>query len=119
MNAWEQAKPAFEIFPALKISVIFGIVFSSLLTLYGFIAGVALWGGSEKGNVIAKQYLLIRLIGSIVAQFVGFVLMGDMPFDTVVRILPAVTVQLIFEGAYFLTWWLYFRFSKRVRNTYG
>jgi hypothetical protein len=116
---WEQLQLAFERFPTLENAVFFENIGSTALLLYGFIVGCIVWSGNANGRKIAKQYLLIRLIGNTGIMAVGLLIMGDMPsqfFSGVAEEMVGVFLGQVF---YFLICWFYFEKSKRVKNTYG
>ncbi len=116
---WEQAQPAFDQFPTLKTAVMWENAGSIALVVYGFIVGCIIWSGNPNGRRIAKKFLLIRFFGFIGIEFVAVVIMGDMPSQVVTSVIGAGIGAVFREGLWFLIWWLYFKKSKRVRNTYG
>ena len=68
------------------------------------------------GKRIAKQYLLIQLVAVVVVEVVA---VGLMPPDTVNAVIAAMIPNLLGVAIYTLIWYLYFKRSVRVRNTYG
>lgn len=116
---WEQAQPAFTQFPNLKTAVIWENAGSIALLIYGFIVGCMIWSGNPKGREIAKKFLVIRLFVFIGIEFITIVIMGDMPSQVVASVTGAAVGALLANLFWFLTWWFYFKKSKRVRNTYG
>lgn len=118
---WQQAVPAFELFPAIKVSVIVENFTNIIILIYGFIVGCMIWSGSQSGRRIARQYLLFTLLGcfaiEIQAIFVGVV--SDLPPQMVSVLIEAIVQSIFREIVFFVIWWFYFKKSKRVRNTYG
>ena len=116
---WEEAEPAFARYPSLRTAVYFESVGLAFILLYGFVVGCMIWGGNPSGKRLAKQYLLIRLFGFIVIEVITLLLMSSLPPQAVSAMLGGIVGAVFREGFYFLVWWLYFKKSKRVRNTYG
>jgi hypothetical protein len=116
---WQQAKPAFDQFPALKTAVLFENLGCVVLLIYGFVVGCTVMSGSPSGQTVAKQYLLIRLLSGICIELIALIMIGDLPSNVTSGVGGAVARGIIWEGVYFLIWWFYFKNSKRVRNTYG
>jgi hypothetical protein len=114
--AWTKAQPALDRFPALKTAVFFETAGSAAIVLYSFIIGCLIWNGVPYGKRIAKQYLLIQLVAVVVVEVVA---VGLMPPDTVNAVIAAMIPNLLGAAIYTLIWYLYFKRSVRVRNTYG
>jgi len=119
VSGWEQAQPAFSRFPTIKSVLIWENLGSSALLIYGFIVGCMIWSGSPQGRHIARRFLLIRLFGFIGVELVALLMMSSLPSEVVAGGIGGVVGALFREGVYFTIWWLYFKKSKRVRNTYG
>jgi hypothetical protein len=118
-NAWENAQVGLNKFPAERTAVLFEIAGSAAIGLYGFIVGCLIWNGVPYGKRVAKQYLLIRPFAFAGIEIVAFGLMADLPNAIVVAFTTAVIPQLLAVAISTLIWWLYFKRSVRVRNTYG
>jgi hypothetical protein len=119
-SLWDKVEPTFHLYPAgLKTAIYFESIAGALIVLYGFVVGCKIWAGNPAGNKLAKQYLLVSLFGSIGIETVSLILMLDLPTEVVADTAVRVVVVLIMQGICFLVWWLYFKKSKRVRNTYG
>lgn len=119
VSGWEEAEPAFSRFPTIKSVLIWENLGSIAILIYGFIVGCMIWSGSPQGRNIARRFLLIRLFGFIGVEVVALLIMGDLPSEVVAAGIGGVVGALFREGVYFTIWWLYFKKSKRVRNTYG
>jgi len=115
----EEAEPAFAQFPSLRNAVYFESLGLALILLYGFVVGCMIWGGNPDGKKLAKQYLLIRLFGFIVIEFIMLLLVTSLPPLMVSAMFQGIVGAVFREGIVFLIWWLYFKKSKRIRNTYG
>jgi len=89
------------------------------ILIYGFVIGCRIWGGSSQGRRLAKQYLVVRLFGVIGYESVTLILLSGMLGETIAWCARDIAVVVICESLLFTVWWLYFRISKRVRNTYG
>jgi|GEM_PF-1005530 hypothetical protein len=118
-STYEKAKPALDRFPALKSAVDFETGGSVILLIYGFIVGCIIWSGSPSGRRVARQFLVIRLVGFLGIEAITFSMISDMaPAATAAGTSEAFTA-IFREVIYFLIWWFYFKRSVRVRNTYG
>lgn len=116
---WEQAQPVFAQFPSLKTAVMWENAGSIALVIYGFVVGCMIWSGNPNGREIAKKFLLIRLFGFIGIEFIAVVLMVGMPSEVVASAIGAAVGAVFGNSIWFLIWWLYFKKSRRVRNTYA
>jgi hypothetical protein len=83
--------------------------------LYGFIIGCLIWNGVPYGKLIAKQYLLIRLVRLAGVETIA---LGLLPMAAVNAGIVAAIPDYIGAAVFSLVWWLYFQRSVRVRNTY-
>lgn len=118
-SGWEEAKPAFDRLASLRTAIYWENFGTTLILIYGFVVGCIIWGGNESGKRLAKQYLLTRLFGFLGIELVTFLLMLGLPSQVVAAALGGIVGAVFREAIYFLFWWLYFKKSKRVRNTYG
>lgn len=116
---WEQGSAVFRYYPAFESALYFESIAIALVLLYGFVVGLMIWGGNRAGRRLAKQYLLIRLLGIICIEIITLVLMSNLPSQLVWAAVDGIIKVIIVEGVYFLIWWLYFKKSIRVRNTYA
>jgi hypothetical protein len=119
VSNWNAAMPAFADYPSLKTAVIWENFGRTALLVYGHIIGFLIWSGRPTGLYFARQFLLIRLFGAILIQGVGILLLGDIPTRTVNLFIAGAVGAILGELFFFFIWWLYFKKSKRVRNTYG
>jgi hypothetical protein len=115
---WNNAQAFFKHFPAIKTAAIFEYTGISIILLFGFFIGITILCGNPQGPKLARSYLLIRLIGFISFEFIAFQMINRLPSKIVSLWWSEVTKILLVEAAFFLVWWLYFKFSKRVKNTY-
>jgi hypothetical protein len=118
-DSWIKAEPAFDRFPSVRTATLFETCGSIAIVLYGFIVGCLIWNGVPYGKRIAKQYLLICLIAVVIVKLVTVWLIRDLPSVTVDAVITAVLPGLLAAAISTLIWWLYFKRSVRVRNTYG
>jgi hypothetical protein len=117
--SWSQSEPAFVSYPSIKTVLLWENFGSIVLLIYGFVVGCMIWSGHPRGRNIARQFLLIRLFGFIGMEVVALLMMIGLPSEIVAAGAGGV-VSAVFQAAvYFLVWWLYFKKSKRVKNTYG
>lgn len=118
-QAYDKAKPVLDRMPAIKSAVTFEITGSILLLIYGFFVGCIIWSGSPTGRRVARQYLLIRLFGFIGIEAIGYLMISSLPRNILSASIADGWGEIAREMVYFFIWWLYFKKSKRVRNTYG
>lgn len=118
-SAWEKLQPAFELYPCLKTATIVDNCGTAAILLYGFIIGIMIWNGNKSGPRLARSYLVLRLVGIITFKFIALRLMNNIPPDSFTVALGTTIGECIPEVLFFLIWWLYFKKSKRVRNTYA
>lgn len=116
---WIKGQPAFDRFPALKTAVLFENWSSVAIVLYGFTVGCLIWSGAPYGKRIAKQYLLIRLIAFFVVEAAVLGIISDLPPAVVNAAITAVIPEFLKLAVFTFVWWLYFKRSVRVKNTYG
>lgn len=90
----------------------------TFLVLYGAVAGFQLWTRRRNALKSIRVYLLIRLFAVPLLALGLFLLRGSMDTQTFINLLGYERRTFIREGTYLLTWWLYFKKSKRVANTY-
>ncbi|HLA64592.1 MAG TPA: DUF4339 domain-containing protein [Rhodothermales bacterium] len=62
LTGWEEAKPAFEIYPSVKTAMIVEIIFTICVVLYGIVAGILILSGRKDGKEIAEHYLIISFL---------------------------------------------------------
>jgi hypothetical protein len=118
-STYEKAKPALDRFPALKLAVDFETAGLVALLIYGFIVGCVIWSGSPAGRRVARQFLIIRLLGFIAIEAITFWMISDVSTAAVNAATTEGVTAISREVIYFLIWWFYFKRSARVRDTYG
>jgi len=118
---WGQCETVFLHFPWYKGLTIFMLISSGAIVCYGFIAGCMIWGGNANGREIAKNYLLVYLFGFIAIKLLGIaVIYGkNVPSENLTFVIQDALKQQFCQVIIFVIWWLYFKKSKRVQNTYG
>jgi Protein of unknown function (DUF2569) len=104
-----------------------GLVFRSLIrdsyymievtrVLYGVVVGIALW----MGRAIALQLLKVYFVFLAVDTLLNLLRLASIMLK--VRATPFRSLQfypLVLSTAFTILWFVYFRKSQRVRNTYG
>lgn len=118
-QGFKLAWPAFQEFPALRSVVLWEALGMSVIILYGFVVGCKIWSGNPQGRALARRYLLFSLMGFIAIEVVAIFLLRSLPTAMVSAGISGVTKELFNQGIYFTVWWLYFKYSKRVRHTYA
>lgn len=119
LKSWELSVPAFASYPSLKTVLVFSIVSSSAILLYGMIVGSLIWSGGSNGRKLAKQFLTVRLCATLAIEFICLLMMTELPKEVITAGINGLLGVIIREGIYFGVWWFYFKLSKRVMNTYG
>lgn len=117
-SGWQEVKPVFNKFPSIKTAMIWESIGILALGVYGFIVGCIIWNGSLKGRVIAKGFLLVRLLGFIAIEILAFAILSDLPPEIIIEAVRYYFYAVLREIVFFSIWWLYFQKSKRVKNTY-
>jgi hypothetical protein len=118
-DTWSQSEPAFVRFPTIKTVLLWEIFGSIVLLIYGFIVGCIIWSGNPRGRSIARQFLLIRLFGFIGVELIALLLMSGLPSRFVAGGVGGAAGAIFQAVVFFVVWWLYFKKSQRVKNTYG
>ena len=116
---WQITQIKFDHMPNLKLAAVWENAGMLALVVYGFVVGLMIWRGNANGREIAKKYLIIRLLSFILIEIVTIMLLGSKPHHSFTVVNYGVACPAIGEIFYFLIWWLYFKKSIRVRNTYG
>ena len=117
---WKQGLHGWFMDGSIKHIAIVEGAWIGLVTLIGIAVGWTVWRGNPWGKQIAMSYLLFRGIGFIGCHFLLRFLFYDIASEQTVATMNAAWLgQLIREGLLVVLWWMYFRRSKRVKNTYG
>lgn len=116
---WEQARLGFEALPALRTAVWVDGVGLGALVVYGIVVGALVWAGDPSGRQHARRFLLIKAGGTLLVQILGMASATEVPREIWVAMWGG-AFSVVFQAMLFsAAWWLYFAFSKRVRNTYS
>jgi len=118
VQGWEGAAVVSSRFPSFETITYLETFGVALILLYGFIVGCRIWAGNPNGRRLAQQYLKIRLFGFIGLEVIVFLLLLNLPSQLIEAVATEIAGVLFREGLFFLIWWLYFKKSKRVKNTY-
>jgi hypothetical protein len=117
---WESVKPLFVRYPVIKTALTIEYIGFVLILLYGVFVGVVILNGSSYGRKHAQRYLLVRLFGVITYELLAIYVLSTLPSRLLTIFVGEEMIQVAFrEGIYFLIWWLYFKYSKRVKETYS
>jgi hypothetical protein len=108
--------PALAVFRAFQSLVLMSVALQLLIASYQLYVGVLLWKMTPNALGTLKVYfIVVAVLGGLCIVAAGAVL-------TVPR-LSAFSVRFLWDGVRTLVstgiWWMYFRESRRVRNTYG
>ena len=108
--------PAVSLIRALQNPSLLSLAFIVLIASYQIYVGALLWKVTPDALGTLKVYF-------IVVSVLGVVLLGGGMAMLAVPRLSRFSERLLLDGARTLLstliWWLYFRKSRRVRNTYG
>lgn len=105
---------------AIKYIAMIENAWLGLASLAGMAMAWAIWRGNPRGKQIAMSYLVFRGIGFIGCYSLLLFIFHDIARpETLTTMNVAWVGQLIREGTFIIVWWMYFRMSKRVKNTYG
>lgn len=87
------------------------------VTIAGLVAGIIVWSGHRRGKFVAVRYLYISILWMLVMQAIDLWRLTDA--RDLAHELANVHPLLLLELTGPTIWIGYFKFSKRVRNTYG
>jgi len=96
---------------------IFTITVMLFLCISSFFAGLKLWAEKPRAEKTAKIFLIAQL--SLIIIIFGIRLIMPFSFDSYTNTLKIIITGLISSMSYFIVWYLYLSYSRRVRNTYG
>ena len=119
IDTWQKAHSSFGEFPALKSVCVWENFSVSVLLIYGIVVGCMIWNGNPRGRDIARHYLLVRLFGLSGSTLVSLNILGNLPTEFITGGLIGCAGTWYREGLLFAVWWIYFKKSKRVLDTYG
>ena len=116
---WHYARLGFFYDPAVKFAALYEHAWLGLITMLGAYCSYVIWRGYAMGALLAKTYIAVRLFGFLLSFFVVQWIVNISDVHLQDRIFRASLGMLMREGALFLVWWLYFKRSIRVQNTYS
>lgn len=91
----------------------FGFLF---IGIYAFVAGCRIWRGSPDGRRIAIVFLIVYPVAACVINFIAIEMLKGTGSGVIgVELLRGIVGSIIFS----LIWLSYFKWSKRVRETYS
>lgn len=114
---WERIGP--HPFPVIRQMAIVIMIIILLMAIYGVMVGVLIWRGNKRGRTAARQYLIFRILVTLVI-FTSLTSWSYNSFGPsgARRMALGIIWPAAVEVAFCLIWLAYFIFSKRVRNTY-
>lgn len=120
LSDWEKAKPYFARAPAFRAALLTENIGVVVILVLGIWTANRILKGDTRGKQLAKRYLIYRLIITLGAGAITFVILivaAPSEFVTagVDGMIPAQVANAFVVGL----WWWYFARSKRVRNMYG
>lgn len=116
---WQQAQPAFEVYPSIRTAMLIEGGGRAFLTLLGIVVGILIWARVGGALKIVKAYLIFRLVSFCSMVVVALMAMRDIPEESFTSAIGGGVGSGIRELIYFAIWFAYFRKSKRVYNTLG
>jgi hypothetical protein len=93
------------------------IVIMLFISIFSFFAGLKLWGEKPRAEKTAKIFLLAQL--SLVIIMLSIRILVPFSFYSYTSAFKTIITGLISSISYFIIWYLYLTYSRRVRNTYG
>jgi hypothetical protein len=93
------------------------IVIMLFISIFSFFVGLKLWVEKPRAEKTAKIFLLMQL--SLVIIILSIRLLVPSSFDIYASAFKTIITGLISSISYFVIWYLYLTYSRRVRNTYG
>jgi len=110
--------------PAFRMVIVFEDTASVLLVAFGVYVGANIWKGSVSGKKLARQFLVVWLLGTFSYEIIVFLMLahlnsnGQLTSEAFVRAGTSMFGIFFRSSVYFTVWWQYFNKSKRVQNTY-
>lgn len=92
---------------------------SVALRSYGFIVGIMIWAGNTRGREIAKRFLIVYVVSDVGAVVIALLIIKDLPSSIFDAFATDGFDGMLGGFICCITWWFYFKKSKRVRDTYG
>jgi uncharacterized membrane protein len=86
------------------------------LSIFSSYAGLKLWEKKPNADKIAKIFLIVQL--SLIIMILGIRLLMPFSIYGYADTLKIIITGLIPAISYFIVWYLYLSYSRRVRNTY-
>lgn len=118
LRAYSAAKSVFAIYPAFEWAVLLEAFLCSVVMCYGIVVGTRILRCRPSGKRDAIRYLWLRLIAAL-AVAIGYELgIANWPQGEAVRGIAEINAAFLVEFLFFAIWMLYFRYSKRVRDTF-
>jgi hypothetical protein len=118
LGQYDQAwKPFYTTYPLLRTIGLINLVVGFGLVCFSVYAGIKLWRIRPNAVHIAKTYLLVLAISSIVLTCLP--LFAGLPERANTAILEALPVDVIKLLVYPTLWYFYLNNSKRVATTYS
>lgn len=116
LYGFSKTSPLFAYIPGLRNTIITDAILSVALMCFSVYAGVRLWKITAGAVGVAKKYLMVYLGYNIFSMVLPFIygiperFSGPM-FKQLSKLFP-------FAATYFIIWYLYLTYSKRVKGTY-
>jgi hypothetical protein len=105
--------------PSAKAAAVVEHGWLGMMMITGMLVGWRMWQFHPRGDQLARGYLWVRLFSFLLLLPLVRWMVGDTPEAMQQQIARAHWGQLVREGLFFIGWWSYFRWSRRVANTYG
>lgn len=114
--SYVQIQELYDVYPGLFNLLLIDSALSLFLIVLGIRAGISLWRIKPGAVKIAKNYLLIFLVYSIIAIFLPFT--AGLPSEANSAMIFDVVKGFIKSLIFFGIWYSYLNQSKRVKATY-
>ena len=116
VSGYSGLKNHFNTFPGLWTFFISDAILSSGIIIFSIYAGISLWQTRKGAVKIAKIYLLVFIIYSVVEGILLFT--AGLPSQALNSIIGETTKDFVKSLVYFAIWYSYLVKSKRVKNTF-
>lgn len=115
----EVNKSVYAAYPSLEMAHLFDAFISSAIVLYGGCVGLQILFTKKNGKRLAMTYLWFDLAAALVIGVFSKLALGEVPEPFSKDAHTMINFVFILNASFAGAWLLYFKNSKRVRETYG
>jgi len=117
INDYQNASSDFDYIPGLRLFMIVESILRAFVILFGILAGASILSLWNEAIRITKAYLISFLCSLVLGMALLFSLV-EFPPDYYDLVLSKVAYETLTSLVYFIVWYLYINFSRRVRITF-